>query len=292
MRKLRIIILLFFLAVLGVFISTEVRDRLSADSSAPVIRADLDAISVSVTASEEELLAGMRAIDNLDGDVTDTLAVVSKSKFITKGTLRVNYAAFDNNNNVGLYSRNVTYYDYTSPRFTISQPLRFLSGNSGNDYLQNVSVIDCLDGNISQQIRITLGETTAASEHISQRTASLMVTNSAGDNAVLPVIILFEEYNTYNMRSPALKDYVIYVKAGTRPNLRANLLGVWAGGKVTLLENTTIDPDTDITIDESNVNYAVSGLYTVYYRLSQADRYGARSELGTAELTVVVEEEG
>ena len=68
MRKLRIIILLFFLAVLGVFISTEVRDRLSADSSAPVIRADTDTVSVSVTATEEDLLAGMTATDNLDGD--------------------------------------------------------------------------------------------------------------------------------------------------------------------------------------------------------------------------------
>ena len=290
MRKLRIILLLFFLAVLGVFVFTEVRNRMSADSSAPMITADEDAISVSVTATEEDLMAGMKATDNLDGDVTDTLVVVSKSKFITKGTLRVNYAAFDNNNNVGLYTREVTYFDYTSPRFTISQPLRFLSGDSGHDYLQNVSVEDCLDGNITQQVRITLGETTTVSEHVSRRTANLMVTNSAGDNSVLPVSILFEEYEAYNTRSPALKDYVIYVKAGTRPDLRSNLTGIWAGGRVTAFGNTTIDPEADITVDDSGVNYAESGVYTAYYRLSQTDRNGVRSELGTAALTVVVEE--
>ena len=290
MRKLRIIILLFFLAVLAVFVSTEVRDRLSADSSAPVITADADSLSVSVTATEEDLLAGMKATDNLDGDVTDTLVVVSKSKFVTKGMLRVNYAAFDNNNNVGLYTRDVTFYDYTSPRFSISQPLRFLSGNSGNDYLEHVSANDCLDGNISPKIRITLGETMTVSENVSQRTANLMVTNSAGDNANLPINILIEEYDTYNTRAPALTDYVMYVKAGTRPDLRANLVGIWAGGRVTLFENTTFDPVEDIAIDDSNVDYRTSGVYTVFYRLSQEDRNGVRTDLGTADLTVIVEE--
>lgn len=290
MRKLRIIILLFFLAVLAVFVSTEVRDRLSADSSAPVITADADSLSVSVTATEEDLMAGMRATDNLDGDVTDTLVVVSKSKFVTKGMLRVNYAAFDNNNNVGLYTRDVTFYDYTSPRFSISQPLRFLSGNSGNDYLEHVSANDCLDGNISPKIRITLGETMTVSENVSQRTANLMVTNSAGDNANLPINILIEEYDTYNTRAPALTDYVMYVKAGTRPDLRANLVGIWAGGRVTLFENTTFDPVEDIAIDDSNVDYRTSGVYTVFYRLSQEDRNGVRTDLGTADLTVIVEE--
>ena len=290
MRKLRIIILLFFLAVLAVFVSTEVRDRLTADSSAPVITADSNAISVSVTAAEEDLMAGMKATDNLDGDVTDTLVVVSKSKFITKGTLRVNYAAFDNNNNVGIYTRDVTYNDYISPRFSITQPLRFLSGNTGNDYLNNIFVEDCLDGNITQKIRITLGDISTVNEHTSRRKANLMVTNSAGDNAVLPVSIQIEEYSTYNMRSPALKEYVLYTRIGTRPDLRENLAGIWAGGKVTLFENTSFDPETDITIDDSGVNYAQSGIYTAYYRLSQVDRSGVRSDLGTMELMVVVEE--
>lgn len=290
MRKLRIAILLFFLAVLAVFVATEVRDRMTADASAPVITADADAITVSVAATEEDLMAGMRASDNLDGDVTETLVVVSKSKFITKGTLRVNYAAFDNNNNVGLYTRDVTFSDYTSPHYSISQPLRFLSGNSNNDYLQYVSVEDCLDGNISQQIRITLGETRNLGENISQRDANLMVTNSAGDNAVLRVAVRLEENTTYNMRAPALTDYVMYTKIGVRPDLRSGVCGVWAGGRVTSFAGTSFDPDADISIDDTGVDYGTPGVYTVYYRLSQADRNGVRTELGTNMLTLVVEE--
>ena len=290
MRKLRIAIVVFFLAVLAIFVATEVRDQMTADSSAPVITADTDAITVSVASVEEDLLAGMRATDNLDGDVTDTLVVVSKSKFVTKGTLRANYAAFDNNNNVGLYTRDVTYYDYVSPRYSISQPLRFLSGNSDNDYLQYVTVNDCLDGNISQQVRITLGDTSVLGGEVSRRDANLMVSNSAGDNAVLRLSILLETPNTYNLRAPALTDYVMYIKAGTRPNLREGLCGVWSGGRVTSFENTTFDPETDVSIDDSGVNYSVPGVYTVIYRLSQEDRYGVRSDLGTNSLTLVVEE--
>jgi hypothetical protein len=92
------------------------------------------------------------------------------------------------------------------------------------------------------------------------------------------------------MRAPALENYVLYVKAGTRPDLRENLAGIWVGGKVTPFKNTAFDPDKDIVIDDSNVNYSVSGMYTAFYRLSQVDRYGARTELGSADLMVIVED--
>lgn len=290
MKKLRIMIVIFFVVVLGIFVVTRVREELTADSSAPVITADSDAITVSVSATDEDLLAGMTAVDNLDGDVTDTLVVVSKSKFITKGTLRVNYAAFDNNNNVGVYSREVTFSDYHSPRYSISQPLRFLNGNSGSESLQYISAEDCLDGNITQQIRITYGETKVIDDTTSVQPANLMVTNSAGDNAVLTIRILHEDYSAYNMQAPALTDYLLYVKAGTRPNLRDNLCGIWSSGRVTPFRDTRFNANTDVTINDSGVFYSVPGVYTAYYRLSQTAANGSRVDLGTAELTIIVEE--
>ena len=290
MRKLRIMILIFFIAVLGIFVVTRVREELTADSSAPVITADTDAITVSVTATDEDLLAGMTASDNLDGDVTDTLMVVSKSKFISKGTLRVHYAAFDNNNNVGVYTRDVTYSDYHSPRYSISQPLCFLNGNSNDDYLQYITADDCLDGNITPQIRITYGETEAVDDSVSVQSANLMVTNSAGDNAVLSIRIIHEDYSAYNVQAPALTNYVLYTTVGNRLNLRENVEGVWATGRVTLFRDSKFNINTDVTIDDSGVYYSVPGIYTVYYQLSQLDRSGVRVQLGTAELIVIVEE--
>ena len=108
MKRLRILILAFFVVVFLVFLVNRIHEYVTSDYTAPVIEAEQDSLNVSVNATEQDLLQGMTASDNLDGDVTDTLVVVSKSKFISPGTLRVNYAAFDQNNNVGSYSRMVS----------------------------------------------------------------------------------------------------------------------------------------------------------------------------------------
>ena len=112
MRRLRIAILIFFFAVAAFFAASYVFDKVTSDREAPVIKADSDSIEVNLATTENDLLAGMSAFDNVDGDVTDTLVVVSKSKFIRKGTLNVNYAAFDQSKNVSTYTREVTYTDY------------------------------------------------------------------------------------------------------------------------------------------------------------------------------------
>jgi len=290
MRKVRIIILVFSIIVMAVFAGSWIYEYRTSDSTPPVIRADTDVLFLSVNSTQEDLLAGMSAYDNLDGDVTNTLVVVSKSKFISKGTQRVNYAAFDNNNNVGIYSRNVTYTDYVSPRFSVSQPMRFLSGSANYNYLQNVTAVDAMDGNITQKVKVTYGDVEAISDSISFRSINLLVTNSAGDSSVLPLNVTFEDNATYTTRAPALTDYVLYVQAGTRPDLRSLLCGVWAGGRVSSFADSGIDPNTAVTINDGGIDYAQPGYYTVTYTLTRQNQDGIRSNLGTASLIVVVEE--
>ncbi len=290
MRKLRVIILIFAAAVIAIFTVVRVREYSTSDSVAPIITAADRALLVSVSVTDEDLMTGMRAMDNLDGDVTDTLVVVSRSKFISKGTVRVNYAAFDENNNVGVFSREVTYADYYSPRFTVTQPLRFVSGNSNYDYLRSIFVYDCLDGNISQQIKITLGNTQALGDNLSSCPLYLMVTNSAGDSSTLQLEIQYESHSSYSQSAPALTDYVIYTKAGTRPDLRANLNGIWAGGNVRPFQETTFDPQAEVAIHENGADFNTPGIYNVTYQLSREAKDGSRTDLGRAVLTVVVEE--
>ena len=290
MRKLRILILIFFVVVTAIFAFSRVQEYLTSDSHAPVIRAESDSIQVSVGATDADLLAGMSAQDNLDGDVTNTLAVISKTKFISKGTLRVNYAAFDQNNNVGTYSRNVTYVDYVSPHFAVKAPLRFLSGNSDYDYLANIRAEDCLDGNISGQIKMTLGDTTTLSDTVSTRTLNLQVTNSAGDTAVLELPITFEDHKTFDEAAPALSDYVIYVKAGERPTLSSYVSGVRTGNSTRSFADSRYNQSTDLSISDSGVNYSVPGVYTVTYQLSAENADGSRSQLGSAVQYVIVED--
>lgn len=291
MRKFRYLVLAFFAVVFVVFSITRVKEYITSDYTAPVIHADSDSLEVSVMAGNEELLAGMSAVDNLDGDVTNTLVVVSKSKFISKGTLRVNYAAFDKNNNVGVAARNLTYTDYHSPRFSMSQPLRFLSGNTDNNYLKNIRASDCLDGNITQQIKINFGDGEAISNSTTRRKVYIQVTNSAGDTSSLDLWASFEDYNSFNTPAPSLSNYIVYTQQGVRPDYNSYLNGVWIAGNVRSFSDAKYDQTNDVRFSDSAVNYNTPGVYTVTFQLSHVEKEGMeRADQGRATMIVVVED--
>ncbi len=290
MKRLRIVIVLFSLAVFAVYGVNRVREAMTSDYVAPVIHAEYDAIQSSVAVTDKDLLTGMNATDNIDGDVTDSLVVVSKSKFITRGTRRINYAAFDKNNNVGVYERMLTYTDYSVPRFALSQPLRFLDGNSNVDYLKYVTANDCLDGNITTQIMITFGEVQMIGDTTKSRNLNLQVTNSAGDTATLQLEALTQDYNTFYQQAPALSEYLVYTSVGQPLAHSSYVSGVWSGGNVRAFSETNFDPNTDVSINADAVNYNVPGVYPVQYQLSRILKDGSREYLGVNTLYVVVED--
>ena len=295
MRRLRLLLLVFFLVVFAVFMFNSIREYVTSDYVAPEITAGSEQMSLSVNDSDEALLEGMSAQDNLDGDVTDSLVVVSKSKFIARATRNVSYAAFDKSNNVGTYVRKLVYTDYHSPRFVLSEPLRFVAGNSSYDYLRHMRATDCLDGNLSSQIKITMGDTETASESSSKQSIHFLVTNSAGDSSSLVLVATYEDFESYSKASPALTDYIIYIKTGEKPNYRSYLEGIWTAGNTRKFSDLGFNPDEDISIDDSKVNYKRPGVYTVTYKLTRgtpmADGGTYRTDFGTASLFVVVEDE-
>ena len=295
MRRLRLLLLVFFLVVFAVFMFSSIREYVTSDYVAPEITAGSEQMSLSVNDTDEALLEGMSAQDNLDGDVTDSLVVVSKSKFIARATRNVSYAAFDKSNNVGTYVRKLVYTDYHSPRFVLSEPLRFVAGNSSYDYLRHMRVTDCLDGNLSSQIKITMGDTETASESSSKQSIHFLVTNSAGDSSSIALVATYEDFEAYSKASPALTDYIIYIKTGEKPNYRSYLEGIWTAGNTRKFSDLGFNPDDDISIDDSKVNYKTPGVYTVTYKLTRgtpmADGGTYRTDFGTASLFVVVEDE-
>ena len=288
-KTFRTLITVLFLCVFTVFAIYRVRLFLASDSKAPVITAESDTITASVTITDEELLAGMRAEDNIDGDVTSSLVVVSKSKFLKKGTLNVNYAAFDKNNNVGVYTRELTYVDYESPKFKITKPLRVLSGDTRQNILENITATDCLGGNITSQIMYTLGDRTMTSDTASTQIMNLQVTNSAGDTATLELELEYDDFTSYYTPAPLLSDYVIYTKVGQVPNYHGLLVGIWTGGVTRAFTGTDYDA-SDVQINSTHVNVKEPGVYPVYYRLVRTNKDGTREMLGIAKLLVVVEE--
>lgn len=288
-KTFRTIITAFFLCVFVVFAVYRVRLFMTSDTKAPIITAESDVMEASVSVTDEELLAGMQAYDNVDGDVTDTLVVASKSKFIKKGTLRVNYAAFDKNNNVGVYTRELTYIDYESPKFRILRPLRLMAGDSRQNVVEYVRAEDCLSGDITSQIMYTLGDRRMVSDKASAQTLNLQVTNSAGDTALLQLEVSYDDYDTYYTQAPHLSDYLIYTKVGETPNYRGLLAGIWAGGTVRSFAETNFEP-SDVRINSKIVDINRPGMYTVYYMLDRTNPNGSRDTLGTAKLIVIVEE--
>lgn len=295
MRRLRLLLLVFFLVVFAVFMFTSIRDYVTSDYEAPVISSEGEIMSLSVNDSEDMLLEGMTAQDNLDGDVTNTIVVVSKSKFIAKATRNVSYAAFDKSNNVGTFVKKLVYTDYYSPRFVLKEPLRFVAGNSSYDYLRHMRATDCLDGNLASQIKVTVGDKEIASDSVSNQLVSFLVTNSAGDSSSIELLATYEDFETYSKASPALTDYIIYLKTGEKPNYRVFLDGIWTAGNTRKFSDLRFNPDEDVSIDDSKVDYKTPGVYTVTYKLTRAtpmadgDTY--RTDFGSTTLYVVVEDE-
>ena len=251
MRRLRLLLLVFFLVVFAVFMFSSIRDYVTSDYEAPVITSDDESMSLSVNDSEDLLLAGMSAQDNLDGDVTNSIVVVSKSKFIAKATRNVSYAAFDR-------------------------------------------ATDCLDGNLSSQIKVTVGSKEISNESVSEQPVHFLVTNSAGDSSSIELVATYEDYETYSKASPALTDYIIYLKIGEKPNYRAYLDGIWTAGNTRKFSDLKFDPDEDVSIDDSKVDYRNPGVYKVTYKLTRgtpaADGGTYRTDFGTTTLYVVVED--
>ncbi len=288
MKKLRIALLIYFLIAAAVFGYYRFFLRASQDRTAPVITADTDSIEASVHASDEELLEGMMAVDAEDGNVTEGMVVISKSKLISKGTVKVNYAAFDSSENVGLYTRTLKFTDYVSPRFSSSQPFRILSSSRASD-IAYVTAEDCVDGDLTKQIRVYYD---SAAETDSSALMQMQITNSLGDSSMLKVTIEKQSKEEYAVTSPSLSDYIVYTTVGNTLDFTKYINGTWSNGRTMSFENSEqrYSPD-NMEIDSSKVDFNTPGVYQVVYTLTEFNWYTYVTEdLGSVTQYVVVEE--
>lgn len=284
MKAVRILLLIFFLITAGIYTGVTVRARLEADNTPPVITADEEAITVNVSATEEDLLQGVHAEDDIDGDVTKSLIVVSMDDFTEKGTRKVNYAAFDSHNNVATFSRKIIYSDYQSPRFAAAAPFHFVYSTNSADLFSHVTANDVIDGDISNNIRIIYGE---LNEGGTTYPVILQVTNSAGDMSSVSISAYHEDRTSYSIPTPALSDYIVYSKVGEDLDLSQYVIGYYKSGTLYEFEDMEKPEYTmdDITRDATNVDFNSPGEYIVTFQL-----HGEKEDLGSTELYWIVEE--
>ena len=283
MKRQNMICLIGILLCIGLLLGYHALDRIRTDNEKPEIRIAEETPEVSVLASNQDLLQGISAWDDQDGDVTDSLVVESLVLTDSEGTVSVTYAAFDRSGNVAKATRNMHFSDYKGPRFSLSQSLAFPSGREF-DLFGIISAEDALDGNISHRLRATpLSEDslTAAGTH----EVEIRATNSLGDTARLILPVEVYAPNTYDA-TVTLSDYLIYLDTGASFN-PSHYLEDFVQGIETVSLSSGMPSGFSLQLSGS-VDTQTPGVYALSYRVTRTLE-NSRRYTGFARLIVVVE---
>lgn len=273
MRSVKIVTILIFIAS-SVFYVFGKQAAIKSDNIPPVITAENDHIHVEAGSEEKELLQGLTAMDDVDGDLSAEIMVGSISAFQEKGVSTVEYLVFDKNNNVGRYERTVQFDSYTSPQFKLTKPLMYKLNDSVL-ISDRLFAEDCLDGNISERIRYassTLDRTECGTYLL-----TVNVKNQYGDEVqeILPVNIV--PYET-ELERIQLSTYLIYAEKGTTVFPKAYI------EKVTDFDGNEVEQDDVRIISEVDMQETGSG--QIRYEL-----YEDGSVVYVTYLTVIVTEQ-
>lgn len=270
MRLFKLLLLTLLIIVSALFGYTTFQERVSGVNVGPTISCPQEALEISVLDPQEALLSGITAKDKQDGDLTDHILIQGFSRQITDNMTSVTYLVFDSDGNSASATRSVRYTDYVRPRFVITQPLIY-TGSQSIALLDRLNATDCVDGDITNNIRVSTMTATADPEIF---TTEVQVTNSFSDTArlTLPLVV----YSSTNFHPQiVLSDYLVYLNQGDAFRPRDYLRSV----TLTREETGSL---ADVTVS-GTVDTATPGTYLVIYR------YPYEGTTSLAVLTVVVE---
>ncbi len=270
MRLFRLAITLLFFATTVVFCWTWFQARIRTDHTRPSITIEGDLIEVSLQPTKEELLRGVTAFDQKDGDLTEHVIVESISKFTEPGICKVYYAVCDADDHVASATRRIRYKNYVTPEFTMNRSLCFSQMETVN-VAEVIGAADVIDGDISKNVIIT--STDFEYGTIGSYLVTAEVTNSKGEKISLKVPLIVEERNI-NAPEILLSSYLLYVNPGTPVDPMRYFVSAKDSYEKDLSEALYV---------ESNYNAAVPGVYSMHYYA--VDELGRR---GHTILTVVV----
>lgn len=199
-----------FILTLAAFIALKVYTILSVDTTPPVITFAQDVLDVGIGAKTDDLLAGVTATDDRDGDVTGEVMVKGVSHLITANTAQITYIAFDSSNNMSTATRTLRYTNYEKPRFTLTRPLMFSIGSQVS-ILEHLTAQDVVDGDLSNSVRVTTQNVDDTRSGV--YSVTVQVTNSLGDVEILPLKLTMTDSARV---TPAveLSSYIVYLPVG------------------------------------------------------------------------------
>lgn len=175
----------------------------------PEITSTTQLLEISVQDPPEAIYQELHAQDATDGDLTAQIMVASVSHFLEPGTVRVKYVVFDSHNNSATLSRLVHYTDYKAPVFSLEKAPVYTVGSSF-DMIDHIRVEDCIDGDISDHIRVI-------SNMVNNYTAGnypvvLEASNSCGDTVQITLWVTYE--NKESTAVVKLHRYIVYLQQG------------------------------------------------------------------------------
>ncbi len=270
-RNAVVIITILSFALFGV---TEVIRLVNRDTTLPVITSDREVLEIPCDYTEEQLLEGLTASDEEDGDLTSQIIAGSFSRFIEKGVSNMTYVVFDSADQPATLTREVRFTNYHSPRFTLTEPLVFAEEEgSYTEAMARLGAQDMLDGNLKDWITQT--ETDVNYQRTGSYTMTVEVSNSFGDtsSAGLPVHVVSAESRTMDIE---LSASILYVSAGSSVDPDSYIQ------RVTDARGDEVDPGR-VSVS-SNVDTQNPGVYEIHYEVSDG------SSAGETWLTVIVEE--
>ena len=273
MRYLRIcaVILLVFSLLLAGWANLRYYGSMNTDH--PVLTSSEELLELSIQEPPEALLRGLSASDATDGDLTDKIMVASMSHFLEKNTVSVKYVVFDSHNNAATLTRRVHYTDYTPPTFSLDKTPVYTVGSS-MDLLKHVKVQDCLDGDLTDRIRVISNMVNNYS--VGVYPVILEVSNSCGDTAQMTIWVTYlAKENTANV---ALHQYIVYHKQGETFDPKQWITSV------TDRKNNALDKNKIEVL--GNLDVDTPGVYSLAYN------YTDGKLAGQSTLTVVVTEGG
>lgn len=287
MKKLKITVCIFFVFSCIIFGIYFFKTQLTKDSMPPTISFDKETLSISVKATEKELLKGVTALDKEDGNITDSIRISSMSHFISKGKRKITYIVFDKANNVTTATRELIYTDYISPRIYAKHPFRYTTEEIQKmNKMQGMTAEDCIDGDLTNQIRRIYSGNSYDTFGPEKIALTLQVNNSTGDVCSIPVeisVINDEEQDKYY---PLLSEYIVYTKVGKPVSPTTYLKGIAYGNmEYSLAESAKLGVQSNKITVKSNVDYNKPGVYT--------NEYTYKAKSGVEAITkqyVVVEE--
>ena len=281
-------VLLIIVCVVGYY-GYRALDLARTDTKAPKIEINTERVEVSVLDPKSALLQGVTAMDNVDGDVTESVVVESISLLNRDGTISVSYAAFDSTGNVAKATREAKYTDYESPKLTLSGPLLYSYG-SNFDVLSTVGATDMIDGDIQHRVRATALEEDSIAV-LGTHQVRFQVNNSLGDTMALELPVEVYAADSYNA-GLTLTEYLIYLPVGANFNPTSYLGDFTLRGETTNLRNGL--PGNYTLRTKGEVQTQQPGVYCMEYRVTYTVRNETNPNLnqeytGYSKLIVVVE---